>query len=238
MKKFSAVIIAIFALAVAQGQKPIHDANAEKRTVGNFRGIQVATGIELILTEGTTQEVAVSAASTEFRDKIETKVEGGILKIEYDNKLKAANTRKEKKNLKAYVSYTTLDVLNAHTGAVVKIEGTLKTSALKMEVHTGAVVKGKVDINDLSVDQGTGSEVTLTGEAEKLVVEGDTGSMFHGTDLLTSDCSVTASTGAGVTITVNRELNAKVNTGAYVKYRGDAGIKEIRTNSGGKVTKI
>jgi hypothetical protein len=238
MKKTYSLIIAFFALTVGYGQKTIHDANAEKRTVGSFHGIHVATGIELILTEGTTQEVAVSAATTEFRDRIETKVEGGILRIQYDNKLRAANSRKEKKHLKAYVSYTSLDVLNAHTGAEVRIEGTLKSPALKMEVHTGATVKGKIDVDDLSVDQGTGSEVTFTGRADKLTVEGDTGSMFHGIELLTSNCSVTASTGSGVSITVNKELSVKANTGGFVKYKGDATIREIRTNSGGQVTKI
>ena len=217
MKKAHSLIIAIFALTVGYGQKTIHDANAEKRTVGNFHGIHVATGIELILTQGTTQEVAVSALTTEFRDRIETRVEGGILRIQYENKLKAPNSRKEKKNLKAYVSYTTLDVLNA---------------------HTGATVKGKIDVEDLSVDQGTGSEVTFSGRAEKLTVEGDTGSMFHGIDLLTSNCSATASTGSGVSITVNKELSVKANTGGFVKYKGDATIREIRTNSGGQVTKI
>ena len=238
MKRIFTLLIALSATFVVCAQKTIHDANAEKREVGNFHGVHVATGIELILTSGDVQQVAVSASKSEYRDKITTKVEGGILKIEYENKLNAKNTKKEKKNLKAYVSYTSLDVLNAHTGAEVQIEGTLKSSSLKMEAHTGARITGKVDIDDLSVDQGTGSDVKLSGEAEKLTVEGDTGSMFHGIELRTSNCTVTASTGAGIYITVDKELNVKANTGGYVKYRGDAGIREIRTNSGGQVKKI
>ena len=238
MKRICSVLIAIFALQVVQAQKTIHDANAETRQVGSFHGIHVATGIELILTKGTSQQVAVSAATTEFRDKIVTKVEGGILKIQYESKVKAPNTRKEKKDLRAYVSYTSLDILNAHTGAKVKIEDVLVAPSLKMDVHTGASVKGKVDIDDLSVDQGTGSEVRLSGSADRLTVEGDTGSMFYGEDLSTGNCTASASTGSGVYITVNGELNARANTGGYVKYKGGAGIREIRTHSGGKVVKI
>ena len=239
MKKimFSLLLVSLVSTSLF-AQKTIHDANASSRTVNEFHGVQVATGIELILTEGSSREVAVSAATTEFRDKIVTVVEGGILKIYYENKLKAPNNKKQKKDLKAYVSYTKLDVLNANTGAVVKIDGILKSSSLKMEVHTGAEVNGKVEVNDLSVDQGTGSTVVLTGKADKLTVEGDTGSMFKGTELQTSNCNVTVSTGAGIFITVNKELNVKANTGGYVKYKGDAGIREIRTNSGGSVKKI
>ena len=239
MTRFLVCILLFFSSAtMIRAQKTINDANAEKRAVGSFHGVDVATGIKLILTEGNTEEVAVSAATTVFRDRIITKVEGGILKIFYENKLRSINTKKEKKELKAYVSYKTLDVLNANTGAAVEIEGVLKSTILKMDVHTGAEISGKVDIGDLDVDQGTGSTVVLFGEAGKLSVDGDTGSMFKGIDLKTSNCSVTASTGAGIYITVQKELSVKANTGGFVKYKGDAGIREIKTNSGGSVTKI
>jgi hypothetical protein len=219
-------------------QKTINDANAEKRNVGSFHGINVATGIKLMLTEGSAEEVAVSAATTEYRDKIITKVENGILRIYYENKPGAINKKKENKDLKAYVSYKILDQLNANTGAQVQIEGTLKSASMKMNVNTGATVKGTVNINELEVDQNTGSVITLTGDAGKIDVDGDTGSMFKGIDLKTDNCDAKASTGAGIYITVSKELNANINTGGYVKYKGDAGIREIKTHTGGSVSKI
>jgi hypothetical protein len=239
MKKlFLSFLLAAISAGAAFAQKNIKDANAEKRTVSSFHGIDVSTGIELILTEGSTEEVAVSAATTEFRDKIVTKVENGILKIYYENKLNAINTKKEKKELKAWVSYKSLDRLDANTGAQVEIEGTLKSSSMKMNVNTGATVKGLINIDDLSVDQNTGSVITLSGNAVKLDVTGDTGSMFKGIDLETNNCNAKVYTGAGVYITVQKELYIKANTGGYVKYKGDAGIREIRTNTGGSVSKI
>ncbi len=219
-------------------QKTISDNNAEKRNVGSFHGISVGTGIKLILTEGSTEDVAVSAAKTEYRDKIVTKVENGILKIHYENKLNSINRKKERKDLKAYVSYKTIDQLDANTGAEVQIEGTLRSSSLKMNVNTGATVKGTVKVDDLTVNQNTGSEITFNGDAGKINVDGDTGSMFKGIDLKTDNCNVTASTGAGVYITVQKELYIKANTGGFVKYKGDAGVREIKTNTGGSVSKI
>ena len=219
-------------------QKTISDANAEKRSVSSFHGINVSTGIKLVLTEGNTEEVAVSAAKTEYRDKIVTKVENGILKIYYENKLGAINTKKERKELRAYVSYKSLDQLDANTGAEVQVEGTLRSASMKMSVNTGATINGEIKTNELEVDQNTGSVVTLTGDAGKINVHGDTGAMFKGIDLKTDNCNVTASTGAGVYITVQKELSVKANTGGYVKYKGDAGVRDIKTNTGGSVSKI
>lgn len=238
-KRFLSFLLLIIASSSGLfAQKTFNDANAVKRDVSSFHGIHVSTGIELILTHGDKEEVAVSASTADYRDKIVTKVENGILKIYYENKKLSISSKKVKKSLKAYVSYKDLDQLDANTGAQVKIDGTLKAASFKMNVNTGAVVNGLVDFESLEVNQNTGSIVTLTGNAGKIDADGDTGSMFKGIDLKTENCNVKVSTGAGIYITVQKELMVKANTGGFVKYKGDAGIREIKTNTGGSVHKI
>jgi hypothetical protein len=219
-------------------QKTFNDANAEKRTVGSFHGIDVATGIELVLTKGQAEEVAVSASETEFRNKIVTEVVNGILKIHYETKTGAINRVNQSKKLKAYVSYKTLDELKVTTGAEVLIEGVLEAAKLDLTANTGGIVKGEVSIGDMKVDQNTGSKITLTGKVNNLDAEGDTGSKFMGENLNTNNCKVEMSTGAGLYISVEKELDVKANTGGYIKYKGNAGIREIKTNTGGTVSKI
>ena len=219
-------------------QKTINDPNAEKRTVSGFHGIDVSTGIKLILTEGSTEEVAVSASKTEYRDKIVTRVENGILKIQYETKMGAINRKKENKDLRAYVSYKTLDKLEVTTGAVVEINGVLSSTALDLKSNTGGIVKGEISITTLKIKQNTGSVITLSGKAQTLDIDGDTGSKFLGEGLKTINCSAAAATGAGVIINVEKELEARANTGGYIKYKGDGGIRTVKTNTGGSVSKI
>ena len=239
MKKYLLfVLIAALATSPAFSQKTFNDANAEKRIVSSFHGIEVSTGITLILTNGSEEELAVSASSAEFRDKIVTHVSNGILRIHYETKMGAINKRNESKNLKAYVSYKTLDLLNVNTGAEVEIHGVLTATTLELDANTGGIVKGEIDINKLKVSQNTGSRITLTGKALSMEIDGDTGSKFVGESLTTSNCSISVSTGAGVTITVENELNAKASTGGTIKYKGGAGIREIKTNTGGTISKI
>jgi hypothetical protein len=239
MKKvFLSILLIAGVISVSFAQKTINDANAEKRTVGSFHGIDVATGIELTLTKGNSEEVAVSASEVEFRNKIVTEVVNGILKIHYETRTGAINRKNESKNLKAYVSYKTLDHLTVTTGADVKIEGVLEATTLDLKANTGGLVKGQVSIGSLTVDQNTGSKITLSGKVDKLEAEGDTGSKFMGEDLTTNTCSVEMSTGAGIYIAVEKELNVKANTGGYVKYKGNAGIRDVKTNTGGNVSKI
>lgn len=230
------LIIAFSNFSIAQ--KTINDLNAQKRTVSNFHGIDVETGIVLTLTKGNTEEVAVSAAEAQYRDKIVTKVVNGILKIHYDSKTGAINRKNQTKGLKAYVSYTTLDLLHVSTGAKVNIEGKLETASLDLKANTGGLVNGEINIGNLKVDQNTGSKITLKGKADQLDASGSTGSKFMGENLYTNSCTAEASTGAGIYISVEKQLSVKANTGGYIKYKGTASINEIKTNTGGKISKI
>lgn len=237
MKKLFGIIL-LTVMGLGLSAQTVNDPNAEKRNVGSFHGIDVGTGIELLLTQGNTEEVAVSAAKTEFRDRIITKVENGILKIHYETKTGAINKTKESKELKAYVSCKTLDRLHASTGAEVKISGVLQSALLDMEANTGATIHGQIVLGRLKLDQNTGSKVTLTGKTDEMEAEGSTGSKFIGEDLTTTKCKVEVSTGARFTIHADKELQAKASTGAVVKYKGAAGIKSVKANTGGLVSRI
>lgn len=239
MKKFCFSLLFIFSVtAFINAQQTINDPNAVKVEVGSFHAIDVATGIQLFLVAGTTEEVAISASTTEFRDHIVAKVENGVLKLYYDSKLKAINKKKENKQLKAYVSCRQLNGLYASTGALVKIQGVFKMAELEMKVNTGAQVNGELETKLLTVKQSTGSQVNLTGKTDNLEVEGDTGSKFKGDELTAQTCNISVSTGANVSVDTEKEMTVKANTGGLVKYKGNASIREIKTSTGGAVKRI
>lgn len=238
MKK---LIFAFFLLIPAyflQAQVTVNDENVEKRTIPSFHGIEVGTGIELLLTQGNTEELAVSAASPEFRDKIITKVENGILKIHYESKTGAINKKHETKNLRAYVSCKELDRLYATTGSEVKINGLIHAGNLDMKANTGATIHGKVEVVSLKLDQDTGSRVNLSGKSDNVEATGSTGSRFNGEDMQSNTCNIKVNTGARISIHADKELQVKASTGGIVTYKGAAGIREIKTNTGGSVSRI
>ncbi|MCX6317810.1 MAG: DUF2807 domain-containing protein [Bacteroidetes bacterium] len=238
MKQIFMILTVVLSGLCVYGQQQYNSPNAEKRDVGSFHGIEVSTGVELVLTYGNTEEVAVSAATTEFRDKIITKVKDGILKIYYENKTGAINNRRETKNLKAWVSYKTLDVLNANTGAEVTFNGVIKTASLESDVSTGATIDGEVNVDVLKLNISTGSKLNLKGKATKITIEGNTGSKLMAEDLTSNDCDIKVSTGAQVSVKVENEMVVHATSGGVVKYKGNAVIKEIKMNSGGTVNKL
>ncbi len=235
-KLFFSILTLISLGVVAQDNTMVNDANAQKRTLtAGFTGIKVSDGIDLYLNQGNEESVAVSASEEKYREKLKSEVVDGVLRIYYDNK--GLNWSNEKKQLKAYVSFKSLNKLHASEGADVLLSGSMDITELEMSFTSGAHFKGKINGGSLTVDQNSGSNIEVSGNATKLKVGVSSGAMFKGYDLTTEFCEAKASSGGGVRITIARELSAKANSGGGIKYKGEGIIKNVNISSGGSVKK-
>ena len=229
-------LFAITLIATAQNGKAINDANAETRNLKGFHGIRIGSGIDLYLSQGP-EAVAVSASKPEYRDKIQTVVENGILKIYLQNTGSHLIWGLSNPRLKAYVSISTIDELKASGGSDVYIDKTLKSDKLNMNLSGGSDFKGQVNILDLSIDQSGGSDVDISGTVGNLKVDASGGSDFKGYDLVTETCNIEASGGSDAEITVNKELTIDASGGSDVYYKGSGVIRNVRSSGSSSVKK-
>lgn len=237
MKKLFFLLAACFILSAAIGQNTvIRDPNAVARQVADFHAIHVSTGIHLFLTQGSVKGIAVSASAPEYRDRIQTEVKNGVLHIYY-------NSEKWKwfdmhgKELKVYVSCVTLDDLEASSGARVEVDGTIKSDNFIMDFSSGARFSGKVEASDLKVEQSSGAQSTISGKAGHLQASATSGSHLHGYDLVAGVCDVSANSGGGIDISVEKEMEVSAHSGGRIRYQGAGVIKEVHTSSGGSVSR-
>ena len=127
------MLLILMAFTGIQAKKNIHDANAVARNVTTFHGIQISSGIDLYLSQSGSEALAVSASSSEYRDKIVTEVENGILKIYYGEKSNWGVSWGNRK-MKAYVSVKDIDLLSAAGGSDIFIDEKLQVSKLKVHI--------------------------------------------------------------------------------------------------------
>lgn len=238
MKKFLFLLITAAIAAPSIGQKIVNDSNAEKRNVGSFHGVQVSGGIDLYLTQGD-ESVAVSASEVKHRDRIRTEVQDGILKIWYEYK-DNSNMHIEwgNKKLKAYVSCRNIDKLIASGGSDVQVEGSLAVNSLMLRVSGGSDFNGKIESSALEVEASGGSDVNISGKADKLKINASGGSDFKGYELVSDICTLDASGGSDVYITVNKELNAEASGGSDVYYKGAGVIRDLKSGSSSSIKKV
>jgi Putative auto-transporter adhesin, head GIN domain len=216
-------------------QTIVHDANAELRPVKGYHGVEVSNAIDLYLSQGDEETVAVSAKDIEWRNRIVTEVVDGILRIRLEGKSWSVGNNK----LKAYVSFTTLDLIKASGASDVYVDGVITGNQLSLGLSGASDFKGAVRVGSLVLEQSGASDARITGVVSgKTTIRSTGASDVKGYDLVTDDCDVHASGASDIRITVNKELSADVSGASSVYYRGAGVVKDSHSSGASNVKKV
>ncbi|MGB5007758.1 MAG: head GIN domain-containing protein [Ferruginibacter sp.] len=236
MKKLLLSLAGFFALAVFAQDNQVNDPNATPRAVtAGFNAIHVSSGIDLYISPGNTESMAVSANDPIYLERLKTEVVSGTLKIYFDNTGMSGKTGY--KNLKVYVSFKTLEKLVASAGSEVHVIGTIETEKLNLQVSSGADFKGTVHAKTLLASVSSGAAINISGKADQLTVDVSSGAEFNGYGFAADICDAKARSGASVQVTINKELTANAGSGADIRYKGTALIRDKKVRGGGSVKK-
>ena len=213
------------------------DGNVAVRSVKNFTGIEVSGAIDLFISQGNEEAVAVSASTDEIRDRIKTELSNGILRIYFDSK--GINWKRWSNNkMKAYVTYKVLDKLEASGACNVKTADPIKQKELKIEMSGASDFLGEVVIGKLTIGASGASNIKISGTAENTFLEVHGACNIKGYDLKTDMCKVDASGASNVRITVNKELDAHASGGSSVYFKGAGLVRDISSSGGASVKRI
>ncbi len=230
------LIAAVLCINGSFAQKVIiNDPNASVRQVGSFSAISISGGIDLYLSQGDEDAVAVSASDTKYRDKIRTEVEDGTLKIGFDNRNWKWNAGKM--NMIVYVSFKSIKELSASGASNIIVPGQISGDELIVTLSGASDFRGTVRMSKLTVDQRGASDVTISGKVDHLDISAEGASDLKGYGLETKNCTVKASGASDIKITVQTELNARASGASSVLYKGSGVIKEMKSSGASSVKK-
>ena len=234
MKKIIAFLCIFIAVHVAQAQNEIVvDPNASVRTVnGDFNAIKISGGIDLYLSQSDNIAIAVSAAEEKFAAGIKTTIEDGVLKIYYDGD---KGWKSKDRKLRVYVSFKTLEKINATGACDVVVQGSIAVNSLALQLSGACDFKGMVKVNTLKLDLSGASDVKISGTANTVDIESSGASDVKGYDLVTDFCNAKASGASDINITVNKELNANASGASDIFYKGSGLIKDMHTSGASTV---
>ena len=237
MKKIQVMLMGILVSTVLFAQT-INDANAEPRNLSGFHVIKISNAFTVYISQGNEDAVAISASKAEYREKIITKVENGVLIIRFDedkNFWKGWNGDKQK--LKAYISIKKIDRLDVSGACDVFFEEGISAEELTVRLSGASDLKGRIDAKKLSFNINGASDATISGNAAELSVDASGASDFKGFEMTTNYCTAEASGASSVNITVNKELNAKASGASSVRFKGEGLIRDIKTSGSSNVTR-
>jgi len=227
----------------------------ENRNVGQFSGVNVATGVVLNFK----QESPISVNVVADADKLQyivTRVENGILNVYIDDK---GQKNLKFKNISVNVSAPNLEQIKTTSGAVFNSINAINETKMNVEVSSGAVVNADLNIkeqgsitvtsgavinsrlkaNELIMKLTSGSTANLNGNVGFGKLEVSSGATGNTGNLSFKKVEIHATSGASVSCDVEEELAAKASSGGSIKYKGNPKINsDISKISGGSLKSI
>lgn len=235
------VIVFLFLLicfnqAKAQNDKNVvFDANAEARSVKDFTGVEVSGAIDLYLSQGKEEAVAVSASNPEALSRIKTEVKNGKLHIYFDGSGWNWKTWSNNNKMKAYVTFLQIHRIEASGACNIKTADMINTDDLKIQLSGASDFSGEVKADKLKLDGSGASNFKISGTAENVQIGVSGACEVRAYDLKAGLCKIEASGASAVRITCTKELSAQASGGSNIFYKGAGLVREISASGGASV---
>lgn len=230
--KSSLVLIAL----IAVNSVILHAQDSKNVSVKNFTGLSVSSGIDLYVTQGTTEALTIKGRNDVIENVI-VEQNGTSVVIKYKNGINWSGLFKNQ-SIKVYVNYKTLKSLAASGGSDVYTQNTLKTDNLSLSASGGSDLKMSLTCKDLSLNVSGGSDAELSGNGENLKLTASGGSDVDAFGFPVNYAKVTVSGGSDANIYVNKILEASASGGSDVNYKGNASLKKMSDSKSGDINHI
>lgn len=231
-------------LTVGSGQ-----SGQEKRTAVGYHGVAVDHGIEVVIEDGDAGELTVEADDN-LLPLIETKVDGGILRVRVVESLKTNNPIR----VKAAASGLSDVVATCSSSIAV---GELRGDRVRVETHSGGQatvddVKGEaielsatsagrvtakhLEGQRLDVNVNSAGRVEATGEVDEQQVQASSSGTFAGAELKSRLARVDASSSGSAAVQATEEVTGSASSSGSVRYFGNPAKVSVETSSAGSAS--
>jgi hypothetical protein len=181
----------------------------EVREVSGFKGVDVGGVFQVEITAGKDYAVEVEADDN-LLPNIKTEIEGGVLKISTEGRLKSSSP------MRIRISAPDIESIEA--------SGACKIAA--------AEIKNA----ELRIDTSGASKVKLTGETAKLAIDVSGASNIDASSLKTIDADVDASGASSVDVLVSGKLMSEASGASRISYSGNPSSVEKNTSGASRVS--
>ncbi|WP_152969727.1 head GIN domain-containing protein [Pedobacter sp. Hv1] len=214
----------------------VNAQNSKNVGVKNFNSIAVRSGIDLYLTQGTSETLTIKGDADLIKDVI-VEQNGADVTIRYKEGVNWGRLFKNQ-SIKVYVNYKNLKGLTASGGSDVYTENTLKTDLLNVRASGGSDVKLTLACKDLNLEISGGSDANLSGSGENMTLTASGGSDVDAYGYTVNYAKVNVSGGSDANIFVNKGLEAGASGGSDVSYKGNASLKKTTSSKSGDIRRV
>jgi len=202
----------------------------EIRKVAPFTELKVYGKFDVVLMQGTEESVTLESEKDKL-DNVLTEVEDGKLKVRMK-----VNYFQET-DVKAIITFKQLNHVSAGAGAVIDA-GTIEGKKIFLNANSGSDLKVEVIAEKLEAESSQGATLSLGGKVKEMEASVNTGGQLQAFQLNCDTARVKVTMGGYAKLTVKQKLDASVNMGGNISYKGMPKEVKQSTNMGGSITEL
>ena len=222
MKKI--VLVALLVSTINYSQELI------KQDLGSFKELKVFSGLKVDLIPSEDSRIEIIGKEAEY---VLVKMSNQTLKLSFNF---TRSISQKDVTIKLYYK-APLILIDANEGSQIESEVALIQNYLELKAQEGAVINLPIKVKQLDVKSVTGSQIRLSGSAEKTNVEANTGASYYGYQVKNTDAEVNSLSGARVELNADGILNAYVRLGGMIYYKGSPEVLKTKKVMGGTIKK-
>jgi hypothetical protein len=203
----------------------------ETRKVSSFDGIDVSGAFDIILKQGTTEEVIVEADAN-LLPVIRTEVVGGTLRIETTKPIHHVTV------MKVYITVKDLKLIDVSGAVDINTEGRITVPELSIDASGASDSKMEIAVQKLKLDCSGASKMKFSGSAKDVNMDLSGASDIFAYDMLTENFDFEISGTGNAQINVSKKIRAEISGAGSVKYKGSPSDIDQSVSGAGSIKKV
>ncbi len=193
--------------------------------------VKVSNGLLVELVNSQEQIITIEADEN-LHEYIETELVNGTLHVKTTKNIRKAKSKK------VTIAYVELESIHASSGSNVRGFPGMVSEELDLKASSGAQINVNVLTKELSAQSSSGANISIKGQARNFNSKASSGSSIDARELQAIYCTSKASSGANITLNIQRSLEAKASSGGDIKYYGEPEVVTQNASSSGRVRKM
>lgn len=225
------VVLVVFGLLISNlsfAQK------TEDRKVGSFKGVKIGGSFDVIIQEGASEGVKITASDINLEDII-TEMRGDMLVIRTkDDKWNWRNSYK----VDIVVTYKTLNSIVSSGSSSIVVKSTIKSDNFSLELSGSGKFKGSIEASELETSLSGSGDIELSGKASKQEISISGSGDIEALGMKTSYTKVSISGSGNAKVAVSESLEARITGSGDIRFEGNPSKQIIKSTGSGSIRKL
>lgn len=220
-------------------------AMAESRTfdLSGFDKLDIATGLDAVVTQGDSFSVTATSNSTKALDNLQLTVDGGALVARFDQSFLdfiisgglVGMLLSNGNALTIEVTMPAVSAIDASSGADVRAQS-VASEQLTLNASSGANIEiADAKLGTLHVGSSSGADIDISGTADAIEAEASSGANIDAEKLTAAEAKASVSSGAGISVHATGGIIAEASSGGDIDVYGNPRARDVDASSGGDV---